>query len=146
MSATQNPANACPYWVGDGFWTRSNIEPEKRWAGTKWRKYEDVMLLAASDNHPLDETGGEEEHTLAEKELPIIDGAFATNVVRLHSSVGTTGHAYGTTFDSVPSANRIMTTSGDSGSMYGYGYKFGGSQPHNNMPPYLARYYWERTE
>lgn len=43
-----------------------------------------------------------------------------------------------------PSGSKRSWTAATTAAQYGYGFKFGGSQPHNNMPPYISRVYWER--
>lgn len=133
MSATRNPTNDCPYWIGDGFWTRSDIEPEKRWAGTKWRKYEDVMLLAASNNHPLDETGGEETHVLTIPEIP-------NHSHDIPCTKSDNGYCNATNYMAYVGAQAENAKYWPRTTDY-----IGGGVAHNNMPPYLARYYWERT-
>lgn len=110
-----------------------------------WERYgTDRVTVGAGGEYNAGSTGGEKEHTLTESELPKIDGAFATNVVANHSVVGVTGHAYGVRFDTVPSKDRITTTSGDNGGMFGYGYKFGSGKAHNNMQPYIGTYRYRR--
>lgn len=110
-----------------------------------WERYgTDRVTVGAGGEYAAGATGGEKEHTLTESELPKIDGAFATAVVDEHSVVGVTGHAYGVSFNSVPSKDRITSTHGDSGSMFGYGYKFGSGKAHNNMQPYIGTYRYRR--
>ena len=130
-----------------GFFTSdAAFDPSRQWPGTKWQKVEGRFLLAASDAHPLGETGGEATHTLTEDELPVIDGSFATAVVTAHAQNGVTGHAYGANTDVVtPESSRKRWEGITHESQYGYGYKFGGGKPHNNMPPYVTRVYWERV-
>lgn len=136
-------------WDGTGLTSAPDLStPEKVAAvygyGT-WERYgTDRVTVGAGGNYAAGATGGEKEHTLIESELPEIDGAFATNVVSDHSSIGVTGHAYGVRFDTVPSNKRIIGTSGDNGSMFGYGYKFGFGKSHNNMQPYIAPYRYRR--
>lgn len=148
MSGIRNPLHVdCPWYVGMGFFTAdANFDPVAHWPGTQWQKVEGRFLLAASAAHPLGETGGEETHTLTEDELPLIDGKFATAVTANHSTTGVSGHAYGARLDDVtPEDHRITWLNNPDGMQYGYGYKFGGDQPHNNMPPYVTRIYWERV-
>lgn len=146
MSAAIKPMKECPYYKGMGFYTSdSNFDPAVEWPGTTWQKLEGVFILAASSGHPVGESGGEETHTLIDAELPVIDGQFATAVTPNHATTGVSGHAYGSNMDSItPSGSKRSWTASTTAAQYGYGFKFGGSQPHNNMPPYITRAYWER--
>lgn len=148
MSAVRNPLHThCQWLVGMGFFTSdAHFDPSRQWPGTQWQKIEGQFILAASESHVVGEVGGEEKHTLTEDELPVIDGEFATAVVANHTVLGVSGHAYGAEFtDVVPENLRISWETKSSPAQYGYGYKFGGNKPHNNMPPYVTRIYWERV-
>ncbi|MCH4095988.1 MAG: hypothetical protein LKE88_05025 [Acidaminococcus provencensis] len=85
-------------------------------------------------------TGGEANHKLTEAELPVVDGAWNTAVVLNHGLVGVVGHAYGA-FGFDNNKTYFVAEERNDGSSYGYGYKFGGNQPHNNMPPYYVLAY-----
>lgn len=143
------PVGGIIEWDGTGLIGAPDLStPEKVAAvygyGT-WERYgTDRVTVGAGKEYAAGSVGGEKEHTLTESELPEIDGAFATNVVRNHSVVGVTGHAYGTVFGDMLSEDRIITTAGDNGSMFGYGYKFGSGKAHNNMPPYIGTYKYRR--
>lgn len=130
-----------------GFFTAdANFDPVAHWPGTQWKKIDGRFILAASESHFVGEVGGEEKHTLTEDELPVIDGKFATAVIAGHATYGVSGHAYGTELNNITPGNlRISWTNQSSDAQYGYGYKFGGNKPHNNMPPYVTRIYWERV-
>lgn len=130
-----------------GFFTSdADFDPSRQWPGTQWQKIEGRFILAASESHVVGEAGGEEKHTLTEDELPVIDGKFATAVVADHETYGVSGHAYGVYLNDVtPENRRTGWTSKSWETQYGYGYKFGGNKPHNNMPPYVTRIYWERV-
>ena len=144
-SLVSSMGSTCPYDIGDILQTTNSKNPSERWNGTQWQAIE-TFLLGASSSHIAGSTGGEEKHTLAENELPVIDGEFATAVVGNHSIYGTTGHAYGAKLDgSTPEGSRKSWLNEEAQTQYGYGYKFGGGQPHNNMPPYTVVYIWERT-
>lgn len=136
MKDLKNQHVSCPYEVGDGFFTKNSTNPETRWPGTKWIQIKDMFILAAGDNYKVDETGGEAEHTLSIAEMP------KHNHDELHwgngssNKFGVNGSGSGTW--------RLSYSGGASETNFYSGYT-GDSQPHNNMPPYLVRYYWERT-
>ena len=131
------------YPVGALFMSTANISPATLFGGT-WERIKDTFLLASGDTYTAGATGGEATHTLTETELPEIDGEFATAVVGQHTNKGVKGHAYGTNFGTFTSGG-VTGTDITNETQYGYGYKFGNGQPHNNMPPYLAVYVWKRT-
>lgn len=136
MKDLKNQHVSCPYEVGDGFFTKNSTNPEVRWPGTKWTQIKDMFILAAGDTYEVDATGGEAEHTLTVVEMP------SHNHDELHwgngssNKFGVNGSGSGTW--------RLSYSDGASETNFYSGYT-GGSQPHNNMPPYLVRYYWERT-
>lgn len=132
--------------IGSIIYTSNSANPSTYLGGGKWTQIKDVFLLAAGDTYEAGNTGGEAEHTLIEKELPIVDGTFAVDVVPQHATNGVTGHAYGTIQYTISSSKKGAAGSIiNSGTQYGYGFKFGNNEPHNNMPPYKAVYIWERT-
>ena len=90
------------------------------------------MLLGVSDGHAIGSTGGEEKHTLTITEMPSHNHVFASTYN------GTTQ------FDSW--YLKIEGTQ-QRNPFEAYAEKTqytGGSQSHNNMPPYLTCYRWQR--
>ena len=138
MKDLKNQHVSCPYEVGDGFFTKNSTNPEVRWPGTKWTQIKDMFILAAGDSYKVDATGGEAEHTLSVAEMPS------------HNHVGIDiDHVYVFGWDSGSYTGtnwmtQLRQTDSNIGNRVETGYS-GSSQPHNNMPPYLVRYYWERT-
>lgn len=128
--------------VGSFFASTENVDPATLYGGT-WERIKGAFIWGIDDGETAGVTGGEKTHTLTESELPKIDGRIATAVVGSHNANGVTGHAYGTNFGQV--TETIGGAKGAAGTQYGYGYKFGGGQAHNNMPPYYGAYVWLRT-
>ena len=128
--------------VGSFFASTKNVDPATLYGGT-WERIKGAFIWGIDDGETAGCTGGEKTHTLTEAELPVIDGRIATAVVGSHNTKGVTGHAYGTNFGQV--TETIGGAKGAAGFQYGYGYKFGDGQAHNNMPPYYGAYVWLRT-
>lgn len=120
----------------------TDINPNELFGGT-WERIKGRVIWGIDDGETAGCTGGEKTHTLTEAELPAIDGRIATAVVGNHGANGVTGHAYGANFGQV--TETIGGAKGAAGTQYGYGYKFGGGQPHNNMMPYYGAYVWRKT-
>lgn len=141
ISITQLLLMAHP--IGSIYSSTATTSPADLFGGT-WERIKGAFIWGIDDGETAGITGGEKTHTLTEAELPVIDGRIATAVVGSHSTNGVTGHAYGTNFGSV--TKPIIGAEGNAnGVQYGYGYKFGNGQAHNNMPPYYGAYIWRRT-
>ena len=141
MSAALKPMKECPYCKGMGFYTSdSNFDPAAEWPGTTWQKLEGVFILAASSEHPVGESGGEESHVLSETEMPNhshtqtkeMPNKGIAHVVRQFADGGYAGDTYGAQTTWLNGKAALNTAAA------------GGGQPHNNMPPYISRIYWER--
>ena len=118
------------YPVGSIYLSTGNTSPATLFGGT-WTQIEDCFLLAAGQTYSAGSTGGEAAHTLTVNELP----------EHQHSLLNTdSGGSYGdfTTYGVEESSNL-----GDTGNVRTS--NVGGGQAHNNMPPYLAVYVWQRT-
>ena len=110
----------------------SSTSPAGRIGGT-WVQIEDVFILAAGSAYAEDSTGGEAAHTLTINEMP-----EHSHLERLNN----TGN--GQTWWCVVN-NGYTAGSEDTNYNAGYTDISGNNQPHNNMPPYVAKKYWERT-
>ena len=116
--------------IGSIYLTVENVDPGLLFGGTAWRRIEDRFLLAAGTTYAAGSTGGEAAHTLTIAEMPNHRHAMDTG---------------GKTVSKGSSYNRPMSleTTTDEGE-----YRTscqGGGQPHNNMPPYLAVFVWQRV-
>ena len=123
------------YPVGSIYISVSDTDPTDIFGGT-WEQIKDKFLLSAGDSYEAGSTGGEVNHTLTIDEMPThyhnanynwTDGNAVSTPVWAINMSSSTGDGIG----GWPSENGA----GD----------VGGSQPHNNMPPYLTVYAWKRT-
>ncbi len=91
------------------------------------------FVLGAGNRYAVDATGGEEEHTLTINEMPKHSHKYTSPLQGDdNAGIGTGNHYNKETFMH-PTINGESTES------------IGGSQPHNNMPPYYALCYIMRT-
>ena len=118
------------YPVGSVYISYNSASPAALFGGS-WTQIQGRFLLAADSTHPAGSTGGEATHTLTADEMPSHAHGLPGYTELLnsgddyHHSSGAGSHQFTSTFN-VTNAT-------------------GGSQPHNNMPPYLAVYMWWRT-
>lgn len=143
------------YPVGSIYISLNSTNPSSIFGGT-WEQIQGRFLLGVSSSHPVNQTGGEEKHTLTVNEMPshqhnlktTSNGSGYFSMLNADSAgsawvgdtqfmlaakrkVGSTG------FDATITTSNLMT-----GEPIG---NTGGGQSHNNMPPYLAVYMWKRT-
>lgn len=112
------------YPIGSIYMSVSSTSPATLFGGT-WERIEGCFLLGANSTYTAGSTGGEAAHTLTSEELP--------NMVTVRDN--------------------CTNASGNSNwaQMSGWGNYQNNTRgkqvnkPHNNMPPYLAVYIWERT-
>ena len=123
ITALQTAVSAL-YPVGSIYLSVTSTNPGTLFGGT-WARIKDTFLLAAGDTYAAGSTGGEAEHTLTVDEIP--------------SHKHTIGYGTNTIGGTVERPNFSTTkTSAETTAT-------GGGQAHNNMPPYLAVYVWQRT-
>ena len=97
-----------------------------------WEQIKDVFLLCAGDTYVAGSAGGESEHILTEEEMPVHLHSFDNNVLVNTTSdngftVGQATNKQHTIIDSILHTQYA-----------------GSNMPHNNMPPYLTVYTWQR--
>ena len=115
------------YPIGSIYMSVSSTNPGNLFGGT-WSQIKDTFLLSAGDTYTAGSTGGEATHTLTVNEMPS------------HK------HAIPYVFGSIGGGGSWIT---DAGATSNYNPNAtgatGGGQAHNNMPPYLTVYMWQRT-
>ena len=126
------------YPVGSIYISLNSTNPSSIFGGT-WEQIQGRFLLGVSSSHPVNQTGGEESHTLTVNEMP-----SHTHSLVKDSRLDTVFHINNASFGG---ASSMSGNGGDwlrwnPGTSYSY---TGGNQSHNNMPPYLAVYMWKRT-
>ena len=129
------------YEIGDVFLSFNSVSPAERFGGV-WEKLEDRMLLGASSKYPVGNMGGVDEVSLTHSQ----------NGPHRHKETAVTDiyHDDSTQYPYfLPSAKRGYTNSSSIALCDGYEMyhtlKSGEGQPHENMPPYIAIYMWERV-
>lgn len=115
------------YPVGAIYLSVNDTDPATLFGGT-WERIGGRFLLGADDTYTAGSTGGEAAHTLTIDEMPKHNHGL--------DNYNASGNA--TPFLTVQHQDKIGY-GGNVQTMY-----TGGSQPHNNMPPYLAVFMFKR--
>lgn len=133
------------YPIGSIYQTTKSTSPASLFGGT-WSQIKDIFLLASGDSHHAGDTGGAETHTLTVEELAvhkhkqgtILQGDALGNLTTPDNGValvnGTGAQYY----------NAGTVIKGTEAAMMNECASTGSGQPHNNMPPYLVVYMWQR--
>lgn len=123
------------YPVGAFYFSASSDNPATLFGGT-WTQIKDTFILAAGTKYKAGTTGGEATHTLTAQEMP---NHYHDEYVGNGNGDSSAPSGY----SGWPSVNytsdktwwaKLAKTS-----------VAGGGAAHNNMPPYLAAYVWQRT-
>lgn len=117
------------YPVGSVYVSVNSTSPATLFGGT-WVQIKDKFLLSAGDTYKAGATGGEATHVLTVDEMP----RHNHSIDNLNASGSTTPY---------------MTVQAQEKKGYGGNVQTfftGGGQAHNNMPPYIVVYIWQRTE
>ena len=144
------------YPVGSIYMSANDTSPSILFGG-EWERIKDRFLLAAGNKYSVRSAGGEAEHKLTVDEMPshnhgekplvgymwniasqsdthnlaaTKDGIVSTAMVEGH------GYAMRSTTEAVVDGFKIDATHTHN--------SVGGGKSHNNMPPYLAVYMWQR--
>ena len=127
------------YPVGSIYLSMNSTNPNIFFGGT-WTQISQGKMLIGVDTNDTDfnaaeKTGGEKTHTSTIAEMPKhkfhVEYSNTGKYVNLNSG----GSNYGLTYD----------TNGKDGRADLQTNELGGDQPHNNMPPYITCYMWQRT-
>ena len=116
------------YPVGSVYVSVNSTSPATLFGGT-WVQIKDKFLLSAGDTYKAGATGGEATHVLTVEEMP----RHNHSIDNLNASGSTTPY---------------MTVQAQEKKGYGGNVQTfftGGGQAHNNMPPYIVVYIWQRT-
>ena len=136
---TKNDLIDIIYPVGSIYMSINDTNPSILFHGT-WERIKDRFLLASGDTYSAGSTGGEAQHTLTVDEMPS----------HIHDLKRQQWFGVDSVYDayegSIYSWKSGTGTGGDTSCSYRGNVDIsGGSQPHNNMPPYLSVYVWKRT-
>ena len=116
------------YPVGSVYVSVNSTSPATLFGG-KWVQIKDKFLLGSGDTYKAGATGGEATHVLTVDEMP----RHNHSLDNLNASGSTTPY---------------MTVQAQEKKGYGGNVQTfftGGGQAHNNMPPYIVVYIWQRT-
>lgn len=126
------------YPVGAIYISVMNADPSVVFGFGTWQQVEDRFLLAAGSTYEAGSTGGEAEHVLTIAEMPAHNHRLKTDINSPDYNVTwpewfeyTDGWTQDAGETEAPATHTTST---------------GGGVAHNNMPPYLVVYVWQRIE
>ena len=123
------------YPIGSIYISTNATSPATLFGGN-WDEIHGAFLFANSALHKAGEIGGEEKHVLKEKEIPI---HYHDEYVGNDGGDGSVPEGYyGFTSIACISKNTYWAKGSKTS-------EAGGGQAHNNMPPYLSVYMWQRV-
>lgn len=136
------------YPVGSIYMSTNSVDPSTIYGGT-WERIKGRFLLGADDTYTAGNTGGEASHTLTKYEIPNYSiGSIPTAVPTNHvnwSNGGVQATNLGSASNDKPGVQAGSGAITTHGTQYGWNLNTnGGGQAHNNLPPYLVVYMWER--
>lgn len=131
------------YPIGSIYMSVNSISPANQFGGT-WEQIKDRFILAAGSSYTAGATGGEATVKLTENTIPkhCHKGLYYTQPSNNGNNIclndGTKGYK-------LTWAGQYHPTNGGGGGTDELWTNYaGGSQAHNNMPPYLVAYMWKR--
>ena len=116
------------YPVGAIYLSVTDVDPSSLFGGT-WERIGGRFLLGADSTYAAGSTGGEAAHTLTVDEMP----RHNHEIDNLNASGNATPYMTVQAQDKKGYGGNVQT-------MYA-----GGGKAHNNMPPYMAVYMWQRV-
>lgn len=129
------------YPVGAIYMSVNSANPGNLFGG-KWEQIKDRFMLACGDTYAAGSTGGEAQHTLTVEEMPEHRHS-SSSYQDGYPNDTTSKDKFCTWVNNGPHGNNNSPNTAESGPIRTSW--VGGSQPHNNMPPYLTVYMWKRT-
>lgn len=126
------------YPVGSIYFSANGTNPREFFGG-EWVQIEDKFLLCAGSTYGAGTTGGEATHTLVNEELPV------RTLFSLQNNTGKELNASGSSewVAATVATGKYFITCNQDAKTAGLQDTNGGA-PHNNMPPYLAVYVFQR--
>lgn len=113
------------YPIGSIYININDVNPSTLFGGT-WERIKDMFLLSSGDIFAVGEQGGEATHTLSIDEMPEHTHSYFRAKLTNNETAVSAGNTFpGLNFSTTPA---YIATSEPQGA----------TQPHNNMPPYLA--------
>ena len=137
------------YPIGSIYMSTVSTNPGTLFGGT-WAQLEDRFLLTAGSTYTAGDTGGEATHLLTADEsgqraLTITGGGHSHTITTRYQKVFAAGTNKDGYWGNGSSNNTSMAYTSTDGSHTHSVSAASASQAHNNMPPYLVVYAWERT-
>ena len=135
------------YPIGSYYWSSNAANPSSIFGGT-WKQVKDKFVLAAGDSYKVGTTGGEASHKLSVNEIPSHAHGVRVRVQGYKGWESFTSNSHGVMFNAnsdigyhlpnYTAHSAVVTADADTSPN-------GGSNHHNNMPPYITAYCWHRT-
>lgn len=117
------------YPIGSIYMSVNAASPAALFGGT-WEQIKDTFLLSAGDTYEAGATGGEATHKLTVSEMP--SHTHKLNLYYTQSGASSSDWSISQQQQKHSYISRHMQSEGN-------------DQAHNNMPPYLVVYVWQRT-
>lgn len=150
VSQAVSEAKLVAHPVGSYYFSADPTNPSQIFGGV-WQRIKDRFILAAGDNYNAGDIGGAAEVALTQGQLPKTYGLIADMVLQAETGIGvggivSRGYSIGTASKVATSAGSTTHTHTEGVGMYSdrAEINFGNNEAHNNMPPYIVAYCWQR--